>query len=114
MSPDNIMAYSADVPLFIKDRKKWVRLRVEHVEWLEAADNCTIIHTHQEDHIVGRTLKQVIDELGETGFERIHRSYAVNLEKIDTIDDGGIRIAGTLLPIGRKYRQTLLARLHMI
>ena len=108
------MNESKETPLFIKERKQWIRLRIEHVQWLEAADNCTIIHTPQEDHIVGRTLKQVIAQLGANGFERIHRSYAVNIEKIDAIDDGGIRVAGNQLPIGRKYRQTLLARLHMI
>ena len=101
-------------PIFIKDRRQWIRLRLEHVEWVEAADNCTILHLNGDDHIVGRTLKDVMAHLTGHGFERIHRSYAINLRHIDAIDDGGVRIGPARLPIGRKYRSALLAKLQMI
>ncbi len=104
----------SDQPIFIRDRRQWIRLRLEKVEWIEAADNCTILHLHGEDHIIGRTLKDVMAQLEGHGFERIHRSYAVNLLHIEAIDDGGIRVGSSSLPIGRKYRSTLLGKLQMI
>lgn len=101
-------------PIFIKDRRQWIRLRLEKVEWIEAADNCTILHLVGEDHIVGRTLKDVMAQLQVLGFERIHRSYAVNLRHIEAIDDGAVLVGRSRLPIGRKYRPTLLGKLQMI
>lgn len=108
------MHQETEIPMFIKDRRKWVRLRIEEVRWIEAADNCSILHLAAEDHIIGRTLKDVMTQLENCGFERIHRSFAVNLQHIESIDDGGIRVGGNNLPIGRKYRSQLLAKLHLI
>ena len=108
------MQQEIEMPMFIKDRRKWVRLRIQEVSWIEAADNCSILHLGNEDHIIGRTLKDVMSQLVPCGFERIHRSYAVNLQHIESIDDGGVKVAGTRLPIGRKYRAELLGKLHLI
>ena len=101
-------------PVFFKDKRKWVRLEPQDVLYVEAADNCSLLHTKDDQHIVGRTLKQMMTQLEAFGFQRVHRSYAVNLMAIESIDEAGLKVGGNWIPIGRKYRAELLSELHLI
>ena len=101
-------------PVFFRDKRKWVRLEPQEVLYLEAADNCSLLHTLHDQHIVGRTLKQMMGQMQAFGFQRVHRSFAVNLMAIESIDESGLKVGETWIPIGRKYRTDLLSELHLI
>lgn len=74
-----------------RDEKGTLRLSVqsEDLLYLEAADNYVIVHYVHRDRIqrfmVRNSLKSYEDEFRETNIIRCHRSYMVNLEKIDIV-----------------------------
>ena len=59
-------------------------------------------------------LKQWQEELPDTLFFKIHRSYIVAIEKITTVECKRIKLAGKELPIGRMFRDNLLKQLNIV
>ncbi|MBN2777620.1 MAG: response regulator [Bacteroidales bacterium] len=99
--------------LFIKDKGIYKKIRLEEIYWAEAMDNYTIIHTKTNKYIVSAFLKDVITKLG-SNFLRIHRSHAVALDKISSIEDNLVYIDKTMLIVSQTYKQDLLKRLNIL
>ena len=84
------------------------------IQWLEAADNYVVIHTATESPMMRQTLASLIAHLGPA-FVRTHRSMAVHLPWIETINTlpkgdselllrGGARVACRRSPIWKWWR----------
>jgi two-component system, LytTR family, response regulator len=88
------------------------------IHWLEADDNYVHVHTAQARYLLRRTMTDLLAQLGEQRFVRIHKSAAVNLAQIDKLEplfkgDHEIRLRdGKLLRLSRRYKDELFARLH--
>jgi two-component system LytT family response regulator len=90
---------------------------VQAVDWLEADGNYTRIHCGDETHLVTEPMGTLAERLVPAGFARIHRSAAVNLERVrefrtqDHRDYTVILDTGAHLRLSRTYRQQVEARL---
>lgn len=100
--------------IFLRDGAQWVRVPVQDILYLEADDNSTRVCGVQRSYTVGRMLKEVLVELSSDHMERIHRSYAVNIERVHAISDQGVHVGDRWLPIGRSYRPSVLQRLRLL
>lgn len=103
-----------DNAVFLRDGAQHVRVSVQEILYLEADDNSTRVHCEARAYVVGRMLKTVLDEIACARLERIHRSYAVNMDRVQAISDNGLHVGDRWLPIGRSYRPAVLQRLRMI
>jgi two-component system, LytTR family, response regulator len=83
------------------------------VHSLEADDNYVHVHTSGQCFILRRTLRDLLVQLGEQRFVRIHKSVAVNIREIDSLTplfkgDFEIRMrSGKLLRLSRRYAADL-------
>jgi two-component system LytT family response regulator len=83
------------------------------IEWLEADDNYVHVHTAQRSYLLRRTLQDLIVQLGERRFVRIHKSAAVNLAAIAALvplfkGDHEVRLrSGKTLRLSRRYKDAL-------
>lgn len=88
------------------------------IDWVEASDYYSSLHTAGRSHMLRRSLAELDAELAPHGFQRIHRSAIVNLERIRALamrEDGEYDIVlhdGQHLRISRRYRKTIMARLN--
>ena len=88
-------------------------LRVEDIDWLEAAGNYVSIHVGRESHLIRETLQSVEGRLDPAKFLRIHRSTVVNCDRIKELQplfhgDYVVRLRdGTELTLTRNYREKL-------
>jgi two-component system LytT family response regulator len=95
-------------------------LRVEEIDWLEAADNYVRIHVGRESHLVRETLQSLEDRLDPSRFLRIHRSTLVNLDRIRELHplfhgDYVVKLVdGTELSLSRNYREKLAGPLGQL
>ena len=103
----------ADESIFIKVDDKRLRIRFRDVELIEACDNYCLIKIAEKQHIVRFTLKELEEKVAAQAFMRIHRSYIVNLDKIDAIEGNMVFIEGRSIPIGKSYKEALLKALHV-
>jgi two-component system LytT family response regulator len=90
-------------------------LRVDEIDWIEAADNYVRIHTvNGEDHLVRETLNTMQGRLDPGRFLRIHRSTIVNVSRIRELrpwfhgDYVVLLTNGRELTLSRSYRDRVL------
>lgn len=57
-------------------------VRLEEIDWVEAADNYTLLHVAGETHLVRETMNSLEGRLDGKKFFRIHRSSIVNADRI--------------------------------
>lgn len=87
------------------------------IDWVEASDYYSSLHAAGRSHMLRRSLAELDAELAPHGFQRIHRSTIVNLERIRALamrEDGEYDIVlhdGQRLRMSRRYRKAIIARL---
>ena len=69
-----------------------------------------VIFTTQGKYTILLYLKNVEENLDPQRFIRVHKSYIVALEKLETIQDHEICIQDHRIPISRNYREVVMER----
>lgn len=100
--------------VFVRDGSQHVRLPMSEILYIEADDNSTHVHALHRSYTVPRMLKEVLDQLPAGRLERVHRSYAVNLDRVKAISDNGLHVGERWLPIGRSFREGVLGKLRLL
>jgi hypothetical protein len=96
-------------------------VKVDDVEWLEAAGNYVNLHMQDRVYPLRATMTSLIDSLADRGFVRVHRSCGVNLDYVDAItplESGGCDVnmkSGHSVTLSRRYRDNFrkLLNQHM-
>lgn len=91
-------------------------IAAEDIEWLQAAGNYVNLRVRGHDYPLRSTIAGIEARLDATRFQRVHRSYIVNLGRIaslEPLDSGDARVHlrdGAVVPCSRTYREALRAR----
>jgi two-component system LytT family response regulator len=102
--------------LVVRTRREIVVLRIEAIDWIQAADNYVEIHTEGRTHLLREPLRDLECRLDPRRFARIHRGVVVNLDRIERLrtrpggDPEAVLRGGVVLPVGRSYAALLLSR----
>jgi two-component system LytT family response regulator len=103
--------------LLVPERDSLKLIDASTIHWLEAADNYVHIHTAGASYLVRRTLADLLAQLGEQRFARIHKSAAVNLAEVASLsplfkgDHEVLLRSGATLRLSRRFKDALFARL---
>ncbi len=103
--------------LLVPDGERLQLIDSTSIEWLEADDNYVHVHTAARRYLLRRTLQDLLMQLGEERFARIHKSAAVNLCAIAALTPlfkGDYEVElhnGRSLRLSRRYRDVLFARM---
>ncbi len=100
--------------LFIRDCSILRRLRLDDVLFAEATGDYVKLHTKERNYSVHITFKGLEQRLPPGRFVRVHRSFIVALDKIDSLQDGGIFIEGRFVPVADTYRRALNQRIRVM
>ncbi|MFQ3212493.1 MAG: DNA-binding LytR/AlgR family response regulator [Marivirga sp.] len=100
--------------IFIKSDGKIIHLKLADILFIEALADYVVINTEAKKYIVHHTMKGVEKKLPEGRFVRVHRSFIVNLEKIDFIEDLSIHIKVKSIPIGASYKEKLYKTMNFL
>lgn len=97
---------------FVKADKKFVKVHFDDILYIEGLKDYVIIRHETGRIITLQTMKSLEDRLPDTKFRRIHRSYIVNIRKMNAIVGNMVELTegGKLkqLPIGKNYKDELL------
>ena len=96
---------------FIKCDGKIERIRFDELLYVESMQNYVMLQTERGKFTTLLTLKNTLSELPSATFMQIHKSYIVNLEKVQTLGDGHIKIKERLIPISRSRLAAVTARI---
>ena len=108
---DEIQRPVDDQNLFVRQNGAMVKLDFQSVRYVQADDNYSVFHTEKEKHVVSNTLKEIEERLVPAGFCRLHKTYLVNLSKIDRIEHSVVFVGEEMIPIGKVYRKAFFERL---
>ncbi len=86
---------------FIKCDGKIERIRFDELLYVESMQNYVSLQTERGKFTTLLTLKNTLAELPPHSFMQIHKSFIINLEKVQTLGDGHIKIKDKLIPISR-------------
>jgi two-component system LytT family response regulator len=91
--------------VFIKDGTKLVKVRFDDILYVEGLKDYVTIHTRQQKIVSLQRLKSLEEQLPAHKFIRIHHSFIVALDAIDTIHKGEIQVGTAYLPISDSYKK---------
>lgn len=105
---------STDSSFFIKDKHKLQRINFEDIGYVEALDNYCIVYTKTSKHILPHTLKSIEEKLSALNFFRTHRSFLVNVDKIESVLPRAVLVYGKEIPLSENLRSQLTSRLRLL
>jgi DNA-binding LytR/AlgR family response regulator len=99
---------------YVRTDSKMVRIALDSIWYVEALADYVIIKTKAKSYIVHYTMKGLESRLPQDTFIRIHRSYIINLDFIELLEDNSVAIGEKLIPIGASFREALMNRLNFL
>ncbi len=92
-------------------------VRVDEIDWIESCGNYVNLHVGSRVYPLRETMTRIDERLLPMGFQRVHRSAIVNLDRVSEIvafdtGDGQAKLnTDATVPISRRFRQELRERL---
>ena len=100
--------------IFIKSDSKLVQINTHKIFWIEALGNYMRVITEDGKYTILSTMKDVANKLPSDEFVRVHRSFIVRLDKIESIEDNYIVINNNQINIGKAYKEGLSGKLNLL
>lgn len=99
--------------LFVRDSNITRRLKLDDIFYAEAMGDYVKFYTKEKMYAIHGTMKSAEERLPKDNFIRVHRSFIIAVDKIDTLQDGGIMINGKFIPVADAYRKALNTRMNV-
>ncbi|MBQ0116396.1 MAG: response regulator transcription factor, partial [Flavobacterium sp.] len=112
LSKENSEEESAHI--FIKSNLKKLKLYITRIKWIEAYGDYVKIITDEENHLVLSTMKSFEAELPAEKFIRVHKSFIVNIDKIDKFNSKFAEIGVHKIPLSRNKKEDLVKAIENI
>lgn len=97
--------------IFVKADYKIIKIRYEDILYIEGMKEYVRIHTTDRIITTYQSLQKLTEMLPAGIFVRVHKSFIVNMDKIDSIDNTVIIIEDEVIGIGRSYRDEFFRRI---
>jgi two-component system LytT family response regulator len=98
--------------IFIKTEYRLEKVMFSDICFIEGMRDYRRVHTIHKKIMTLQTFGQLELELPPVLICRVHKSYMVALDKIDTIEGDRIHIGKTVIPVSETYRKAFLERIN--
>ena len=98
--------------IFIKVETKMVRVELDDILFIEGLKNYVSIQTKTKKIITLQVMKQLEEILPSHRFLRVHKSYIIALDKINSVERQEIHIGDRIIPIGITYQESFFRMLE--
>lgn len=100
--------------IFVKSEYENIKLDVKAITYIQGLKDYLKIHTSSHKSVLTlMNFKALQAKLPDASFIRVHRSFVVNINKINSIQKNRIIIAGERIPIGDSYKSLVYDRLDL-
>ena len=97
--------------IFVKTEHKIQKIQLDEILYIEGLKDYISIFTKNERVITLQNMKKMEETLPSTQFIRVHKSYIISLDKIESIERSRISICSKVIPIGDTYREEFFKRI---
>ncbi|BAO77050.1 LytR/AlgR family response regulator transcription factor [Winogradskyella sp. PG-2] len=103
---------SEDDFIIIKENKALHRIVFKDIQYVEAYGDYVKVHTEIKTITTHSTFSKFIESL-PSNFLRTHKSFSINLNKMNHLSGNQITIDSHTIPIGKTYKKTVLKALNL-
>ncbi|TNE69794.1 response regulator transcription factor [bacterium] len=103
-----------DDSIFIRKNDVYVKVFTKDILYLKSDGDYIEIHTHQAKYLIIGSMDSILQKLKSTDFIRVHRSFAVALSKIDSMQDNDLYLGKQLIPVSKTYLKVVKDRLNIL
>ena len=96
----------------LKVGRRTVLVQPEEIYYLKADNIYVYVVTKDRKYLIRQSLTGFMEEHPRESLLRIHRSYAVNVNHIQTLARNYVEVNGEQLPVSRSYRDQLSNRIN--
>lgn len=114
---NHILAHTEEVDeefIYVNNQLKKTKLLLNEIFWIEAFGDYVKIIAKDKRLLVLSTMKAFTKQLPPNKFLRIHKSYTVNLEKIEKFNGSSVEIEGQVIPLSRHKKELLIKALTIL
>ena len=97
-----------DEHIFVRSNFRKVRVDYKDIKWIEALGDYVKLITEKKNILVLTSMKAFEQKLPENRFLRIHKSYIINLNRIENFNATEVQVCGKQMPLSRKRKSRLL------
>ncbi|MEM6343836.1 MAG: LytTR family DNA-binding domain-containing protein [Bacteroidota bacterium] len=98
---------TAEDHFFVKVESQYEKIRYDDILFVEALQNYVCLYTANRRYTSLLTMKAVEEALPNDQFMRVHRSYIVALDKIETLKGYELLIGEHRVPVSRSHREAV-------
>jgi DNA-binding LytR/AlgR family response regulator len=114
-SKETISANSGSDHIYIKADGKLIRLNNDAILYIESmGDYVKFVTNDNKKYITHNTIKNLEEKVSKQHFLKVHRSYIVNLHKIDDMRENMLFIKGNEIPVSKANKADVFKRLNII
>jgi len=95
---------------FVKCEGKIEKVVYDELLYVEAMANYVVLHTTNNKLVVYLTIKGILEQLPASIFVQVHKSYIVNIEKINTIEGNMLHLGSAKITMGLSYTDVVMER----
>lgn len=100
--------------IFVKSEYELIKLFISEIKYIEGLkDYLKIVVSNRKSILTLMSFKELLDKLPPNQFLRVHRSYAVNLHAVSSIQRKKILIDDQRIPIGESYKNIVYSHLNL-
>lgn len=101
--------------LFVKKKYQFEKVRIRDIQWIQSDGNYLEMFCQTDKkYLIRSTFNEFFENVGSDIFLQVHKSYAVNLEYIDTVRATEIIVNKKIIPIGKTYHDVIRKRLNIV
>jgi DNA-binding LytR/AlgR family response regulator len=100
--------------IFVRSDRKMVKINFNEIRYVESLSDYIKIHFADKTITTRETIGNIETKLPTKNFLRIHRSYIVNLRKMNSYTNEFVEIGKNVIPISRTYKENVLKKLTEI
>lgn len=93
--------------IFVKSNLKKRKVFVKDIKWVEALGDYVKLITTNGSYVILSTMKAFENDLPAGKFLRIHKSYIINLKKIERYNSRFVEIENSKIPLSRNKKNNL-------
>ncbi len=97
--------------IWLKSDKKLHKVNRDSIMFVAACGDYVKVVTAEGSILVHETLQNMFDQLNDSRFLRVHKSYIISVDKIEYVEGNRLKIGNENIPVGQVYREEFQQRL---
>lgn len=107
---DNTIESFEEEFIYIKADRKYIRLFFKNIQYIKGMKDYVMIYASDQRIMTAMNIKTINNQLPDSIFARVGKSYIINVNFIDSIELDIIQLGNEEIPLGRTYKEQFLKK----